>query len=135
MVRLAAPKSMQQRLKAIDEEGKTGQDPIASKRRITLLALLSAVRDLQSKPHEESATFKRVQQARRHELWRVAHPFDPDVAVRLIIWFAPTGEVVVAVFSFDKARQGDVWYARAAAEGQLAVDQWLREHPEHGQRD
>src|SRR5216683_7462665 len=51
------------------------------------VALLQALTDLPAKPAEESATFKRVRQARRHELWRVAHPFDPEVAVRIICWF------------------------------------------------
>jgi hypothetical protein len=50
-------------------------------------ALLQELNSLPAKPTEESATFKRVQQARRHELWRVAHPFDPAVAVRIICWF------------------------------------------------
>jgi hypothetical protein len=40
--------------------------------------------DLPAKPDEESPTFKQVWQARRHELWRVAHPYDRDVAVRII---------------------------------------------------
>ena len=51
------------------------------------VALLQALNDLTAKPDEESPTFKRVRQARRHELWRVAHPYDPDVAVRIICWF------------------------------------------------
>ena len=51
------------------------------------VALLQALNDLPAKPDEESPTFKRVRQARRHELWRVAHPYDPDVAVRIICWF------------------------------------------------
>ena len=54
------------------------------------VALLQALNDLPAKPDEESPTFKRVRQARRHELWRVAHPYDPDVAVRVICWFPPT---------------------------------------------
>lgn len=58
--------------------------------------LLGALRDLQAKPTEESATFKRVRQASRHEIWRVAHPFDPDVAVRILCWFpAERPETVV----------------------------------------
>lgn len=44
------------------------------------VALLQSLNDLPAKPDEESPTFKRVRQARRHELWRVAHPYDPDVA-------------------------------------------------------
>ncbi|HUB39016.1 MAG TPA: hypothetical protein VMA72_09200 [Streptosporangiaceae bacterium] len=34
------------------------------------VALLQELNDLPAKPAEESATFKRVRQARRHELWR-----------------------------------------------------------------
>jgi hypothetical protein len=41
---------------------------------VTAGALLGALNDLSAKPIEESATLKRVRQARRHELWRVAHP-------------------------------------------------------------
>ena len=47
-------------------------------------ALLQELNSLPAKADEESATFKRVQQARRHGLCRVAHPFDPAVAVRII---------------------------------------------------
>jgi hypothetical protein len=50
---------------------------------------------------EETATFKRVRQARRHELWRVAQPFDPSVAVRIICWFPSDEEVVIALVGFD----------------------------------
>jgi hypothetical protein len=34
----------------------------------------------------------------------------------------------VALLSFDKARIGDVWYDRAAIEGQALMDQWIRMH-------
>jgi hypothetical protein len=44
------------------------------------VALLQALNDLPAKPDEESPTFKRVRQAHRHELWRVAHPYDLGVA-------------------------------------------------------
>jgi hypothetical protein len=114
------------------QEAAAGGDEVAVARLQHFAALLGALRDLPGKPVEESSTFKRVRQARRHELWRVAHPYHPAVAVRIIVWFPPAGGVVVAVFSFDKAAQGDVWYARAAREGENAVDQLLRERPELG---
>ncbi len=79
--------------------------------------MLQALNDLPAKPTEESATFKRVRQARRHELWRVAHPFDPDVAVRIICWFPADESVVVALVGFDKKPIGDVFYASAAVRG------------------
>ncbi len=90
------------------------------------VALLQALTDLAEKPAEESATFKRVRQARRHELWRVAQPFDPEVAVRIICWFPADDEVVIALIGFDKKTIGDVFYASAAARGEALVDAWLR---------
>lgn len=41
-----------------------------------MVALLHALNDLPAKLDEESPTFKRGHQARRHELWRVAYPYD-----------------------------------------------------------
>jgi hypothetical protein len=81
------------------------------------LALLQALVDLPEKPAVETATFKRVRQARRHELWRVAHPFRPGVAVRVICWFPDDENVVVGLLGFDKKAIGDVFYASAAARG------------------
>lgn len=91
------------------------------------VALLQELNELSAKPAEETATFKRVQQARRHELWRVAHPFNPDVAVRLICWFPNDKEVVIALVGFDKKAIGDVFYASAAARGEALVDALLRQ--------
>lgn len=93
----------------------------------TASALLQALNDLPAKPEEESATFKKVRQARRHELWRVAHPFDPAVAVRIICWFPANDQVVIALVGFDKKSIGDVFYASAAARGEALVDAWLRQ--------
>jgi hypothetical protein len=91
------------------------------------VALLQELNDLPAKPAEESATFKRVRQARRHELWRVAHPHDAEVAVRLICWFPADEELVIALVGFDKKKIGDVFYASAAARGEALVDAWLRQ--------
>jgi hypothetical protein len=90
-------------------------------------ALLRRLGNLPAKPVEESPTFKRVQQARRHELWRVAHPFEPDVAIRIVCWFPSDEEVVIALVGFDKKAIGDVFYASAAARGEAMVDAWLRQ--------
>jgi hypothetical protein len=90
-------------------------------------ALLQELNDLPTRPIEETATFKRVRQARRHELWRVAHPFDPAVAVRIICWFPSDEEVVIALVGFDKKAIGDVFYASAAVRGEAMIDAWLRQ--------
>jgi hypothetical protein len=94
---------------------------------VLLGALLTELRALESEPTEESATFKLVRQARRHRLWRVAHPYRHGAAVRIICWFTGGGTVVVALVGFDKARLGDVWYDSATIRAEALVDQWLRE--------
>jgi hypothetical protein len=94
--------------------------------------MLAELQDLEKKPAGESATFKRVRQARRHELWRVGHPFDEQTAIRIICWFPDDATVVIALVGFDKARHGDIWYGSAAARGEALVDQWLREHGNEG---
>jgi hypothetical protein len=38
------------------------------------IALLADLQDLAEPPTQETPTLKRVQQARRHPLWRLAHP-------------------------------------------------------------
>jgi hypothetical protein len=91
-------------------------------------ALLEALMELPAKPDEESATFKRVRQARRHELWRVAHPFDADVAIRIVCWFPSADRVVIALVGFDKKQIGDVFYDSAAIRGEAIIDRWIREH-------
>jgi hypothetical protein len=77
---------------------------------------------------EQSIDLKRVQQSKRYLLWRVSHPFDEEVAVRLICWFPPgSTTVVVALFSGDKKKIGDVWYDAAASRADPLIDQWKRE--------
>jgi hypothetical protein len=58
--------------------------------------------------------------------WRVSHPFDPDVAVRLTCWFPDDQHVVVALFAGDKARMGDV-FCNIGARADAAIAQWQRE--------
>lgn len=68
--------------------------------------------DLKCEPGEDSAALKRVRQSGRFPVWRVAHPFHPDVAMRLIVWFPPgiDDHVVVALVAANKAQMGDVFY-------------------------
>ncbi len=90
-------------------------------------ARLQELTERAAQPAAEPPPFKRVRQARRHELWRVAHPFDPVVAVRIICWFPSDEEVVIALVGFDKKAIGDVFYASAAVRGEAMVDAWLRQ--------
>lgn len=91
------------------------------------LALLEELAQLDGEPAEESATFKRVRQAKRHRLWRVAHPYEPDIAIRIVFWFE-SEVLVIALVGFNKARLGDVWYTSAAMRAEALVDQWHRTH-------
>lgn len=91
-------------------------------------ALLAVLRDLPAGPTEETATPKRVRQATRYEIWRVAHPFDPEVAIRVLCWFPDNDVAVVALIGGDKAGISDVWYDSATRRAEVEVDQWLREH-------
>ena len=74
-------------------------------------------------------TLKRVRQARRHPIWRVSHPYEPEVAVRILCWFPDADTAVVALIGGDKASIGDLWYDSATQRAELVVDQWLRTHP------
>ncbi len=67
-------------------------------------------------------------------MWRVAHPYDPAVAVRIICWFPGDTEVVIALVGFDKKTIGDVSCASAAARGEAMVDAWLRQKGNPGDR-
>lgn len=96
-------------------------------------ALLGVLRDLPGKPTEETATLKQVRQARRHEIWRVAHPYDPEVAVRILCWFPDDETAVIALVGGDKAGISDVWYDSATLRAEAAVDQWIRQHEQEEQ--
>ncbi|WP_099020936.1 hypothetical protein [Mycolicibacterium palauense] len=104
-------------------------------RRLDLLyAELEVLADLDGAPAEDTATLKRVRQSRRYPVWRVAHPFVSGFAVRLIVWFPSEREVVVALFSADKANMGDVFYDSVGTRADAAIDSWkmqtAKERPE-----
>jgi hypothetical protein len=91
------------------------------------LALLDYLVNLPERPTEETATLKRVRQAKRYEVWRLAHPYDPDVAVRILCWFPDEQVAVVALVAGDKKKISDQWYDSATPRAEAAIDQWLRE--------
>jgi hypothetical protein len=101
--------------------------------RVWASSLLGYLRDLEKRPEEDTATLKRVRQAKRYEIWRLAHPFDAAVAVRILCWFPDEGAAVVALVAGDKATIGDVWYDAATVRAEAAIDQWHREHLEEKQ--
>lgn len=119
LVILDWPEEFDRWLTAIEEAGGVVEE--------VTLALLEELAQLDGEPTEESATFKRVRQARRHRLWRISHPYEPDIAIRIIFWFE-SNLLVVALVGFNKAKLGDVWYTSAAVRAEALVDQWRRIH-------
>ncbi len=99
-------------------------------RKAIFLAMLRRLYVMESEPEEDSPSMKRVRQAKRHRLWRLAHPYKEGVAVRLVVWFPPgQDKAVVALAAFDKARIGDIWYDTATKTAEATVDQLLRTGP------
>lgn len=89
---------------------------------------IEVLTELSAPPAEDTATLMRVRQRRNYPIWRVSHPFDKDVVVRLIVWF-PEGEDagVIVAFGADKKKIGDAFYISAGTRADAAIDQWLRE--------
>ncbi|HEV2640559.1 MAG TPA: hypothetical protein VGX23_35865 [Actinocrinis sp.] len=80
------------------------------------------------KPEDETADLKWVRQSKRYRVWRVSHPYHPGTAVRLICWFPPDAQIVVAaLFAGDKATIGDVWYSSVSTRADALIDQSKRE--------
>ncbi|MGH8959657.1 MAG: hypothetical protein ACRDWT_00365 [Jatrophihabitantaceae bacterium] len=95
-----------------------------------IAAAFDLLRRLPSAPDPEHGTaqLKPVRQSRKHQVWRTAHPFDPDVAVRLIVWFPPGEDsVVVTLFAGDKKTIGDIWYSSVGTRADAAIRRWLME--------
>ncbi|CCK59093.1 Conserved protein of unknown function [Mycobacterium canettii CIPT 140070010] len=68
-----------------------------------------------------------MRQSKRHPVWRLSHPYDPQVAVRLIVWFPDDERAVIALLAGDKAQIGDVFYDSVGVRADAAIDQWKRE--------
>jgi len=107
------------------------QTPDGQRRFDLLVALLDVLSELDAPPDDESASLRRVRQSRNHTVWRVAHPYVPGIAVRLVCWFPPGEDtVVVTLFAGDKAGMGDVFYDNVGVRSDQTIDQWLRERKE-----
>lgn len=90
---------------------------------------LNYLKDLEAEPDEDTATLKRVRQSRSYQVWRLSHPYEPDMAVRIICWFATSQDtVVVTLFGADKALMGDVFYDSVGSRADQAIDIWIREN-------
>jgi hypothetical protein len=96
----------QNRLDALDAKADAG-DHLARRQVEYADAGISALTDLAEPPSEDSAVLMRVRQRGKYPIWRVSHPFDDEVAVRLIVWF-PEGYAagVIVAFGGDKKESG-----------------------------
>jgi len=75
-----------------------------------------------------AAALEPLRQSRRHQVWRISHPYHEGVAMRLICWFPPGSKTaVVTAPAGDKARIGDIWYSSVATRADALIDQWKRE--------
>jgi hypothetical protein len=95
-----------------------------------IAAAFDLLRRLSEAPDVDDGTaqLKPVRQSRRYQVWRTAHAFDPDVAVRLIVWFPPDSETaVVTLFAGDKKNIGDVWYSSVGTRADAAIERWPME--------
>lgn len=82
-------------------------------------AMLTAVRELEGQPAFESATFSRVMVARRYPLWRVAHPHDGVVQVRILVWFE--AGTAWCLLGGDKSGIDEQWYQAATVQAESLV--------------
>lgn len=89
---------------------------------------ISVLSDLSGPPSEDTAVLMRVRQRGKYPIWRVSHPFDDEIAIRLIVWF-PEGQAagVIVALGGNKKKMGDAFYTSAASRADTAIDQWLRE--------
>lgn len=96
-----------------------------------LAFMLDRIRGLAGEPTEETAMFKRVRQSGRYVVWRVSHPYEAGVALRLICWFPPNVDtIVVALFAGEKSNMGDVFYDTVGVRADRAIERWLAEAEE-----
>lgn len=100
-------------------------------------AELGVLQDLPAAPGTNTPTLRRVAQSRRHQVWRVGHPFVHGTAIRLIVWFPPDrpGEAVVVLFGADKARMGAVFYDSVGPRADAVIDSYLFRTRSEGDSD
>jgi hypothetical protein len=89
-------------------------------------AMLDYLQDLKEPPTDDTPTLRRVRQSRKHQLWRVSHPFRDGIAIRLIVWFPPESPPVIILFGNDKAQMGDVFYNSVGSRGDQVITAYLR---------
>ncbi len=112
-------------LDRVESKARCGDEP--SRRLLARITdALAQLRALPEPPTSDTPDLKRVRQSNDFEVWRTAHPFDPDIALRLICWFPPDSTtVVVALFAADEAAMGDVFYNSVGSRADAAIRSWI----------
>ena len=106
-------------------------DPLSKRIATIVFAQMKFLTDLESKPEENMATLRTVVQSKKYRLWRVSHPYEKDIAVRLVVWFPPDDvAVVVVALGNNKAPMGDIFYDGVANRADAAIDKWLKDTEE-----
>ena len=130
MVDVDAPEEFFDWLDRVEAKADAG-DAVSVRVLARVTDALVQLRELDGVPLEDRPDLKRVRQSKKFPVWRTAHPFDAQIALRLICWFPPgSSSVVVALFAADKARMGDVFYDGVGARADVAIERWLRETAE-----
>ncbi len=120
-----APEEFFDWLDRTEAKARSGNEPA---RRLLARAVdaLAQLRALAAAPQTETLDLRQVRQSRHYPVWRTSHPYDRDIAFRLICWFPPESTtVVVALFGADKAQMGDVFYDSVGARADAAIRQWI----------
>jgi hypothetical protein len=119
----------------LEAEARAGDS--AAKRRLQLLdAEIAQLQDLEAVPTDDEPWLKRVRQSGDHPLWRLSHPFEEGIAVRVIAWFPePDHAVVLLVTGQDKARMGDIWYDAVAPMADPAIRRYRRARARDAERE
>jgi hypothetical protein len=89
-------------------------------------AMLDYLQDLKEPPTDDTPTLRRVRQSRKHQVWRISHPFRDGIAIRLIVWFPPDAPPVIVLFANDKAQMGDVFYNSVGSRADQVIAAYLR---------
>jgi hypothetical protein len=87
---------------------------------------LTRLAQMSSAPDEDDPPFlKRIRQRTRYQLWRLGHPYHPEICVRLIVHFHRDA-AVVALVGGDKRGVSDQWYDTASRRAEQDLDQYYR---------
>ena len=89
-------------------------------------AMLDYLQDLKEPPTDDTPTLRRVRQSRKHQVWRISHPFRDGIAIRLIVWFPPDAPPVIVLFANDKPQMGDVFYNSVGSRADQVIAAYLR---------